>query len=271
MNGTVLPRDRRSMVRATLTAAAVTSLARWTPYLESEMCGLRSLVRPGSVCADIGSAAGLYTLALSCLAGPAGQVLSVEPLPFTHLFWARVLNAVRPGNVRHHTVALGQEPGTETMSVPIGRYGLVTGRSFLARRAGGPDSNAEFTGRIAVSVAVDTLDELCAREAISRLDFVKIDVEGAELQVLEGGQQVIETHQPVMLIEIEARHAARYRCSPDDITGWLSRRGYTMHVWWHGWRQADRIEAGTRNYLFRPPAPGARIRPVANRRRPVAV
>ena len=271
MNGTVLPGDRCSMVRATLTAAAVASLARWTPYLESEMCGLRSLVRPGSVCVRHRVGRRLYTLALSCLAGPVGHVLSVEPLPFTHLFWARVLNAVRPGNVRHHTVALGREPGTGTMSVPIGRYGLVTGRSFLARRPDGPDSNAEFTGRIAVTVAVDTLDELCACEAISRLDFVKIDVEGAELQVLEGGQRVIETHQPVMLIEIEARHAARYRCSPDDITGWLSRRGYTMHVWRHGWRQADRVEAGTRNYLFRPPYPGARIRPAANRRRPIAV
>jgi Methyltransferase FkbM domain len=158
------------------------------------------------------------------------------------------------------------------MSVPIGRYGLVTGRSFLSRRAGGPDPNAEFAGRIAVTVAVDTLDELCEREAISRLDFVKIDVEGAELQVLEGGQRVIETHRPVLLIEIEARHAARYGCSPDDITSWLFQRGYTMHVWnmhaWRrGWRGADRIEAGTRNYLFRPPHPEARAVPAASDQR----
>jgi FkbM family methyltransferase len=260
------------MMRAKLTAAAVAALARWTPYLESEMCGLRSVVRPGSVCVDVGSAAGLYTMALSRLAGAAGHVYSVEPLPFAHLFWSRVLAAGRSGNVREHTVALGTEPGAETMSVPIGRYGLVTGRSFLSRRAGGPDPNAEFAGRIAVTVAVDTLDELCEREAISRLDFVKIDVEGAELQVLEGGQRVIETHRPVLLIEIEARHAARYGCSPDDITSWLFQRGYTMHVWnmhaWRrGWREADRIEAGTRNYLFRPPHPEARAVPAASDQR----
>ncbi len=271
INGTVLSDDGRSMMRARLTAAMVTALARWTPYLESEMCGLRSLVRPGSVCVDIGSAAGLYTMALSRLAGADGQVHSVEPLPFTHLFWTRVLSAGQRANVRHHSIALGVEPGTETMSVPIGRYGLVTGRSFLNRRADGPDSNAEFYGRVAVTVAVDTLDELCAREAIGRLDFVKIDVEGAELQVLQGGRQVIEAHQPVLLIEIEARHAARYRCSPDDITGWLLERGYTMHTWRHGWRQADQIEAGTRNYLFRPPGQDAQAAPARSRRgRPVA-
>ena len=249
------PARRHSMVREKLTAAAIISLSRWTPYLEREMCGLRHLVRPGSVCIDVGSAAGLYTAVLSRLAGPAGHVHSIEPLPFAHLMWARILNARQTANVRHHAVALGTEPGSDIMSVPVGRYGLVTGRSFLARRSGGPDPNAEFTGQVAVTVNVDTLDDLCAREAISRLDFIKIDVEGAELQVLEGGKQVIEAHRPVMLIEIEARHAARYRRSPDDITGWLLERGYTMHTWRRGWHAAGRIHPGTRNYLFRPPAP----------------
>jgi hypothetical protein len=51
-------------------------------------------------------------------------------------------------------VALGAEPGIDMMSVPVGRYGLVTGRSLLAQRAGGPDSNAEFAGHIAVTVDV---------------------------------------------------------------------------------------------------------------------
>jgi FkbM family methyltransferase len=258
--GTGLDGSRRAMTRVALTAAAITALARWTPYLEKEMCGLRDLIRPGSVCVDVGSAAGLYTVALSHLAGPTGVVHSVEPLAFAHLMWARVLNARDARNVRHHAVALGAEPGTEVMSVPYGRYGLVTGRSFLTQRAGGPDSNTEFAGQIAVTVSVDTLDGLCEREAMARLDFIKIDVEGAELQVLEGGQRAIGTYMPVMLIEIEARHAARYGCSPDDVVGWLTSRGYTMHTWQRGWSAADRIHPGTRNYLFIPPG-----RDLANR------
>jgi FkbM family methyltransferase len=258
--GTGLDGSRRAMTRVALTAAAITALARWTPYLEKEMCGLRDLIRPGSVCVDVGSAAGLYTVALSHLAGPTGVVHSVEPLAFAHLMWARVLNARDARNVCHHAVALGAEPGTEVMSVPYGRYGLVTGRSFLTQRAGGPDSNTEFAGQIAVTVSVDTLDGLCEREAMARLDFIKIDVEGAELQVLEGGQRAIGTYMPVMLIEIEARHAARYGCSPDDVVGWLTSRGYTMHTWQRGWSAADRIHPGTRNYLFIPPG-----RDLANR------
>jgi len=248
------PGDWESMMRQRLTAAAITSLARWTPYLESELCGLRRLVRPGSVCIDVGSAAGLYTAVLARLAGPAGRVHSIEPLPFAHLLWARAVRARRAGNVRHHTLALGMEAGNGTMSVPVGRYGLVTGRSFLARRAGGPDPNAEFDGQVPVTVPVDTLDNLCAREEVSRVDFMKIDVEGAELQILEGGKHVIGTHRPVILVEIEARHTARYRCSPADITGWLLQRGYTMHTWRRGWRKSDGVDPGNRNYLFCPPA-----------------
>jgi FkbM family methyltransferase len=239
-------------MRHRLTASALTSLARWTPYLESEMSGLRSLVPPGSVCIDVGSAADLYTTVLSRLAGPAGQVHSIEPLPFAHLMWARLLNARKVGNVRHHCLALGAEARTEPMNVPYSWYGLVTGRSYLMRQAGGPDSNAEFVGQIPVMVTVERLDDFCAREAISRIDFVKIDVEGAELQVLEGGREVIETHRPTILIEIEARHIARFGHSVEDVSGWLLKRGYTMHTWRRGWHEADRVEPGIRNYLFRP-------------------
>ena len=131
------------------------------------------------------------------------------------------------------------------MSVPVGRYGLVTGRSYLMRRAGGPDPNAEFAGQVPVIVTVDRLDHFCAREAISRVDFVKIDVEGAELQVLEGGKEVIEAYRPTMLIEIEARHTARYGHAPEDVAGWLLKRGYGMHAWQRGWREVDRVEHRT--------------------------
>lgn len=240
--------------RAKLTAASVLLAARLTPYLEAELLGLPALVVPGSVCVDVGAAAGLYTVALSRLAGPAGRVHSVEPLPFAHPVWTRLLRARHAPNVRHHAVALGAEPGSGQLSVPIGRYGPVTGRSFITRRSAGLGANAEFGGHICVAVSVDTLDGLAARAGLTRLDFVKIDVEGAELQVLEGGRHVIESLRPALLVEIEARHTARYRYSPEDIAGWLTRRGYTMHVWRDGWREAGRVCLHTRNYLFRPPS-----------------
>jgi FkbM family methyltransferase len=241
-------------VRARVTTAVIMQLARWTPYLEAEMLGLSRLVWPGSVCLDIGAAAGLYTLALSELAGHSGQVHSVEPLPpsIARPVWTRVLGARDRPNVRHHALALGAQAGGGVMSVPIGRYGPVTGRSFLTRGSHGLGSNAEFASHKDVAVKVEILDDFSERLGLTRLDFIKIDVEGAELRVLEGGQRTIEKFRPTMLIEIEARHTERYEYSPGDITGWLTQRGYTMHTWRHGWLETGTVSEGTRNYLFRP-------------------
>jgi FkbM family methyltransferase len=234
-------------MRARLTAAVVEALARRTRYLESELLGLRHLVGAGSVCADVGAAAGLYTQALSQLAGPSGQVHSVEPLAFAHPVWTRVLGTRNAPNVRQHAMALGAEPGRGLMSVPVGRYGMVTGRSFLADRCRGLGSNAEFGGQVDVSVPVGTLDGL----GLSRLDFIKIDVEGGELGVLHGGAGVIDAFRPALLVEIEARHTARYEYGPPELAGWLARRGYQMYAWRQGWQEARQVRPEVRNYLFR--------------------
>jgi FkbM family methyltransferase len=238
--------------RPALTNAAVRLLARRTPYLEAEILGLRDLVGPGAVCVDVGAAAGLYTLALSQLVGVHGAVHSVEPLPFVHPVWTRLLRANEAGNVHQHAGALGLAAGKGVMSVPIGRYGLVTGRSFLTGRSRGLGSNSEFCGHVDVLVDVDTLDGLGDRIGLCRLDFLKIDVEGAELHVLAGGQHTIEKYRPSILVEIEERHISRYQHSSADIVAWLVKRDYTMHVWQHGWRPADTVSDDTRNYLFRP-------------------
>lgn len=233
--------------------AAVMMLARRTPYLEAELLGLSHLVGPGAVCIDVGASAGLYTVVLSGLAGPSGRVHSVEPLSFVHPGWTRLLCARTASNVCHHAVALGPETGYGIMNVPLGRFGPVTGRSFLDWRCGGLGSNGEFRRHLSVTVPVETLDALCRRAGLTRLDFIKTDVEGAELRVLEGGQHAIESFKPALLLEIEARHTARYRYSPDHLVRWLAQRGYTMHVWRNGWQEVGGVCAQVRNYLFRPP------------------
>ncbi|HWE89212.1 MAG TPA: FkbM family methyltransferase [Pseudonocardiaceae bacterium] len=244
----------RILDRPCLTAALITLLARRSHWLEPELAGLSELVRPGDVCVDVGAAAGLYTLTLSHLVGPAGQVHSVEPLSFAHPAWSRLLGARDRPNVRNHRLALSAQPGETALSVPIGRLGPVTGRSFLTWQTDGLGSNAEFRAHADVLVPVDTLDRLCQRAGLTRLDFVKIDVEGAELHVLHGGAHTIETFRPDLLLEIEARHVTRYRYAVQDVTQWLTSRGYTMHVWQHGWRPTTVVCPQARNYLFRPPA-----------------
>lgn len=238
--------------RPALTTATANLIARRTPYLDPELPTLRGLVRAGDVCVDVGSAAGLYSQALSHLAGPAGLVHSIEPLPFSHPVWSRVLGARKRRNVVHHTIALGAKPGRAVMRVPFGSYGPATSRSFLASGTTGLGSTSGYRYHVDMLVETGTLDRLCTEAQLTRLDFVKIDVEGGELHVLEGGQQTIETFRPTLLIEIEARHTDRYPYSPDDVVEWLTSRGYTMHAWRNGWRVVHQICLHTNNYLFRP-------------------
>jgi FkbM family methyltransferase len=232
--------------------ALVTLLARRRLWLEPELAGLSELVRPGDVCVDVGAAAGLYTVLLADLVGPGGQVHSVEPLSSPHPVWARLLGARARPNVLRHPLALSAQPGQTALSVPLGRLGPVTGRSFLTWQTDGLGSNAEFRGHTEVVVPVDTLDRLCLRAGLARLDFVKIDVEGAELHVLRGGAHAVEEFKPTVLLEIEARHLTRYGFAVQDVTEWLTGRGYTMHVWQRGWQAVTVVCPHARNYLFRP-------------------
>ncbi|WIM99868.1 FkbM family methyltransferase [Actinoplanes oblitus] len=235
----------------TILNAVASTLSRHTRYLDNELHTIGGLVRPGDVCLDVGSAAGLYSRTLSDLVGPTGLVHSVEPLSFGHPFWSRVLGARRRGNVRHHAVALGARPGRAAMRVPYTAGGPATSRSFLDWQSRGLGSNAEFDRHEDVLVEVSTVDELVARERLDRLDFVKIDVEGGELHVLHGATATLERFRPAMFIEIEARHTERYAYSPGDVVEWLAARGYTMYTWQRGWTPAERVCAHTNNYLFR--------------------
>lgn len=238
-------------MREAIIHAAVMTMASRTPYLESEMLGLPAVVGPGSVCLDVGAAAGLYSVVLSRLAGSSGTVHAVEPLEFAHPVWRRVLDVRRP-NICHHQLALGAQPRAGAMSVPAGRYATVTGRSFLTGESTGLGPNAEFRRHDEVPVEVDTVDGLAGRVGLTRLDFIKVDVEGGELHVLQGGQNTVEKFRPALLLEIEERHTARYGYKPGDLVGWLTQRGYGMYAWQNGWLPADTVTADRRNYLFRP-------------------
>jgi hypothetical protein len=100
-------------------------------------------------------------------------------------------------------------------------------------------------------VELATLDAFCAREAIERVDFIKADVEGAELKVLRGGMRALERHRPTLQLEIQEPHIAKYGHHPDDLVSLLRGLGYTMHTWSGGrWRQADAVTPSRRNYLF---------------------
>ncbi len=172
-------------------------------------------VTRGAVAVDIGAAYGVYTHRLAKLVGPDGEVHAFEPNP-SH--WPGLAAAARKANVTLHTAALSDESGRRSLHVPVndsGEPSLEMG-SLEARATAGEKLNVEL----------DTLDN--ALGALSRLDFIKCDVEGHEHAVLEGGLDVLTRHRPTLVIEIEQRHRARPMTETFSLLSDLGYAGWAL-------------------------------------------
>ncbi|MFI5618584.1 FkbM family methyltransferase [Streptomyces sp. NPDC051567] len=234
-------------------AAALSRAAVHCSFVEEEVAGLGAFVVPGDVCLDIGAEYGLYTWTLAALVGPSGRVHSVEPLPGPARWLRTGARLLGCRNVTVHRTALGARPGHGTLSLPRRRGLPVHGRAFLTQGASGPGPNSEFRTSRPVPVPVRTLDQLAYRAGIGKLGFLKADVEGAELAVLTGAQQVLRRCRPTLLLEIESRHMDKYGARPADVVSHLHDLGYGLHRRRGGsWAETTHITDDCRNYLFVP-------------------
>ena len=242
--------------RLSLATAALRALAPRASFIEDEVAGLAAVVRPGAICFDIGAEYGLYTYPLSHLAGPHGLVHSFEPLPGAARVLAAGIGAFGCRNVRRFAGAVSDRPGTGELSMPR-RNGLpVHGRTFLTTGAHGVGPNSEFASADLVRTRITTVDRVYDHFNLPKVDFMKVDVEGAEPKVIEGAAKVIDRHRPALLLEIEDRHLAKYDTTADDLTAHLTALGYGMQ-WWQNdhWTPVEKVTDERRNYLFTTEAP----------------
>ncbi len=149
---------------------------------EPEQSGLfHQHIRPGHQVLDIGAAAGYYTLLSAKLVGTTGRVVSFEPDPNNLQFLRSHVEQNGLSQVTILPIALADETGTA-------RFGGGTGTG---------------TGRLCengvVQVSVQRLDDTAADMGL-RPQHLKIDVEGAEMAVLRGGQKLIRTHRPTIFL-----------------------------------------------------------------------
>lgn len=178
----------------------------------SERRVLASLIRPGMTVVDVGANIGLYSVHLARLVGPSGRVISFEPDPelVECLRVNCAANAV--SNVTVNPCALGSAPGRLVLS----RLTLNSGDNHLGT-AGDP------TFRRPVEVEVVPLD---VREPGLRPDFVKIDVQGWELNVLKGMEGILRAAPRVgIFLEICPKWLRRAGDSPEELYDFLAGLG----------------------------------------------
>jgi len=158
---------------------------------EKEMTFLPELCDPKKVSLDIGANIGMFTWHLK---RHSLSTMAFEPNPYL----SGLLRRTFKGSVPVRQIALSNRRGTASLSFPndehaLGSLAATDGQQCLS------DNSASYTSFDVETLRLDDLE-------LPPVGFVKIDVEGHELEVLEGAQQTIRRHRPKLLVEIEERH-----------------------------------------------------------------
>ncbi len=183
---------------------------------------LAALVRRGDVVFDVGANRGFHTALMSNLAGPTGAIHAFEPSPDTCRMLEATLRARAPyrENVIVNTSAAGMEDGVTTLYTPMEDHGQA---SLQKHDAGSWSAGALVN---AITCRVTRLDSYCAAHAISRIDVVKMDIEGAELLALRGFGESLKKHLPVVVLELCAEWTRAFGYEPTDAIAALRGAGY---------------------------------------------
>lgn len=166
-------------------------------YVENEVCIIRKYCDGRKHSLDIGANRGQLTLFLS---RASSHVYCFEPVPWLSIYLKQRFQGL---NVTIEECALGSVNDELYLQIPsIGNEVFETRSSLLNDFHDDRIHGKKVTKVEKVKVKVRRLDDL----HIENIGFIKMDVEGYELEVLEGGRNTIKRCRPNMLIEIEQRH-----------------------------------------------------------------
>lgn len=173
-------------------------------YEPEKTRAIADVVQPGDVVFDIGAHVGYFTVLMSGIVGSEGRIFAFEPRGINKHFLKRHLKANRCENVEIIEACVGNRTGTARLETRVG-----TGTGYVS------DSGN-------VEVEMVTIDGLVESGRLPRPDFIKMDVEGGEMMVLEGAAKTIEAHHPRMVL---ATHGDEIDARCQDF---LKARGYAL-------------------------------------------
>jgi FkbM family methyltransferase len=197
-------------------------------YERADYLELLNAVRQkaAAVVFDVGAQIGVYTLGLSRAVGSGGTVYSFEPNPRSFGRLQQHVQANKCDNVVLNQLALGEKCYQATLQAPL-RFN-TGGATLLRVRL--PESWQSSP----VDVGVVTLDQYCEKNHVRRLDAVKLDCQGYEPFVIEGGRNMLKTWHPRLLIEFDSRWLGAAGWSGDAFLGLLRELGYEPFQLWRG-------------------------------------
>lgn len=209
--------------RAWLTRAAHLYKALFRQHHRELLPAFTAILDHGSVVIEVGGHAGQFTKLLAKLV-PNGLILTFEPGSYAFATLQQVVRWRTGGRARALQAALGSCAGKVELRVPVKKSGSVRfGLSYVARQA---DIAAPDAGVRSEYVRQTTVDEVVALEGLQRLDLLKADIEGGELQMLKGATHTLQRFRPALFLEVNDEHLTRAGDSAADLWRFLEQLGY---------------------------------------------
>ncbi len=187
------------------------SLRLYGEFSEDETTLFRRVLPVGGVAVEAGANIGALTVPIARAVGEKGHVVAFEPQRalFNILCGNLALNGLL--NVLPFHAAVGRQPGTVAMPL----LGYAEKENF------GGLSTGKLAGKASETVPVATVDGL----GLKRLDLLKIDVEGAEAEVVAGAAETIARTRPVLFVENDRKEKSA------ELIALL--QGMDYRLWWH--------------------------------------
>jgi FkbM family methyltransferase len=187
----------------------------------NELIWMSGTLTEGMTMIDVGAHMGIYSMIGAKLVGESGVVIALEPSTreFQRLAFHVTLNDLR--NVRCLQAAASGSAGEKALKIASEwNSGHNTFGEFFS-----PAVEKTREER----VPTQTLDALVAVHGLERVDLIKIDVEGHELQVLAGAVETLKRFRPRMLIEVFEETLRHHGASVEAVMAFLEAHGYALN------------------------------------------
>jgi FkbM family methyltransferase len=183
-------------------------------WFESEIQFWREQIKPNMVVIDVGANAGVYTYSAAKRVGKGGRVIAIEPFSQCVRYLEETSRVNGFGWVKVYRAAASDRVGTSKLALyAASELNEIQLEDELPKEADGFEE-----------IQCLTLDSIAKIEKLERVDLIKIDAEGHEIQVLKGSQYLLETFKPCILYE----NIASSKSSNKSVFSYLQSIGYKL-------------------------------------------
>jgi FkbM family methyltransferase len=174
-------------------------------------------VKEGMIVLDIGSNMGEMALNFAKRTGPSGKVIGFEPVPENYMRCTFNFTMNEFDHLYAENLALGRDSGMLYFdSMPLHNSGGAVLTTTPSKQS--------------VDVNMTSIDAYVLHQKLTKVDFIKIDVEGFEMEVLSGAENALLKYRPMLCVEVNDEHLRRFGSSEDELMDFLARHRYSTRV-----------------------------------------